>query len=220
MMSIKVGRDRVDQPGDDHTIHAGPRGVVRERGVAEDVVLQSNSTKNEEHMATPFGEVRGLEIQNNWNEIPDVLDGGGLAVQSGDDRGIGDEEGVVVFGLGVVVAGPVVAGAAPESHGPLLEDVGLRALFLESVGGGADAVLGGGSGLEEFGVLQELLAALGVGGAQGGDLFFKLLGSGEGSIAELSRGSRSRNAGGGVAEGDNGATAEEACSRGSGWAGV
>jgi hypothetical protein len=157
-------------------------------------------------MATPFGEIRGLEIQNNRNEIPNVLDGGSLAVQPRDGRGIGDEGGIVVFGLGVIVA-------APESRGPLLEDVGLRVLFLESVSGGADAVLGGGSGLEKLGVLQELLAALSVGGSQGGGFFFKLLGGGEGIIAELGCGSRSRSAGG-----DHGAAAEEARSRGASWA--
>jgi hypothetical protein len=67
--------------------------------------------------------------------------------------------------LGVIVAGPGVAWAAPESSGPQLENAGLRALFFESVGGGADAVLGGGDGLEKLGVLRELLAALSVGGA-------------------------------------------------------
>jgi hypothetical protein len=57
----KVGGDRVDQPGDDHAVHPGPSGVVRRRDVTEDVVLQSKSTKDEEYMATPFGEVRGLK---------------------------------------------------------------------------------------------------------------------------------------------------------------
>jgi hypothetical protein len=176
----KVGGERVDQPGADHVVHRGPGGVVRRRDITEDVVLQRKSTKDEEYMATPFGEVRGLKIQNNRNKISDVLDGGGLTVQAGDGRVIVDEGGIVVFGLGVVVAGPMIAGAAPESRDPLLEDEGLRALFFERVGGGADAVLGGGSGLEDFGGVQELLAMLSVGGTQRGGFFFEQLGGGKG----------------------------------------
>jgi hypothetical protein len=53
----KVGGDHVDQPGDNHAVHAGQDEVLRKWGVAEDVVLQSKSSQDEEHVATPFGEV-------------------------------------------------------------------------------------------------------------------------------------------------------------------
>jgi hypothetical protein len=211
----KVGGDRVDQPGADHAVHRGLGGVVRRRDITEDVVLQSKSTKDEEYVATPFGEVRGLKIQNNRNRIPDVLDGGGLAVQAGDGCVIGDEGGIIVFGLGVVVVGPMITGAAPESRDPLLEDEGLRALFFERIGDGADAVLGGGGGLEEFCGVQELLAALSVGGTQRGGFFFEQLGGGKGLIAELRRGGRSCRAGG-VNGGGHGAAAEAARGRDAG----
>jgi hypothetical protein len=63
----EVGGDGIEYPGDDHTIHSGPRRVARVDRIAEDMLLQREAAEDEEEMAAPFGVVGGLEIQNNRN---------------------------------------------------------------------------------------------------------------------------------------------------------
>jgi hypothetical protein len=169
---------------------------VKTRGIAEDMVLQGEAAEDEQEVAAPLREVGGLEVQNKGNTIPYVLDGGGLVVEPSDGRGVRGE-GVGVIILGVVVSRTGVARAAAKGGGPLLQEIGLCALTVKGVGGGADPVLGGGGGLEEVGVLLQLLPALGVGGAQGSSFVFQQLGGGEGLVAELGRGGGSRGAGSG-----------------------
>jgi hypothetical protein len=140
----EVGGDGVEDPGDDHAIHARPRWIVEAGGVTENMVLQREPAEDEEEVATPLGVIGGLEVQNNRNQVLDVLDGGGLAVQMSDGRGIGGD-GVAV----IVVLGVIVAETFPESSSLRFQRVGQRALFLESVGSGADVVLGVGGGFEE-----------------------------------------------------------------------
>ena len=62
--------------------------------------------------------------------------------------------------------------ARTEVCGLLLQGGGLCALRVESSCGDAEAFLSSGSQFEEVGLLLELLAALGVGVAQGGSFFF------------------------------------------------
>jgi hypothetical protein len=70
------------------------------------MVLQGEAAEDEEDVAAPLGEVGGLKVQSDRNEIPDILDDGGLAVETSDGRGVGGERmGVVVL---EVVAGGVV----------------------------------------------------------------------------------------------------------------
>jgi hypothetical protein len=186
------------------------------------MVLQGEAAEDEKDEAAPLRVVGVLEVQNNRNEIPDVLDGGGLTVEAGNVRGVG-VEGVVVVVLKVVVEGVAVAciGRAvlvSESRGLQFQGVRRGMLLFESVGGGADALLGSGDGFEECSVLLELLAALSIGGAQGGGFFFQSLGGGEGLIAELGRGGRSRSAGAGgaIAGGSHGRSGGKTRSPGDG----
>ena len=53
----KVRGDGVEEPGDDNIVHPGPCQVVEARGVAEDVVLQLESAKDEEDIAAPLAVV-------------------------------------------------------------------------------------------------------------------------------------------------------------------
>jgi hypothetical protein len=160
----EVGGDGVEEPRDDNTVHTSP-GRVGEGRIAEDMVLQGEAAKGEEEVAAPLRVVGGLEIQSDRNKVPDVLDSDGLTVKTRDGRDIGGEGRVVLVGLRVVVARTGGMGTAPEGGGPLLQNICLRALLDEGVGGGADPILGGGGGFKELDVLQELVAALGVGGA-------------------------------------------------------
>jgi hypothetical protein len=43
------------------------------------MVLQGEATEDEEDVAAPLGEIGGLKVQSDRNEISDILDGGGLA---------------------------------------------------------------------------------------------------------------------------------------------
>jgi len=127
----EVRRDGVENPRHDHAVHARPGRVVEARGIAEDVILEREPTEDEEDIASPLGVVGRLEVQNDRNQVPDVLDGGGLAVQASNSHSVGD--GVIVAGQGVVVGDEVRAEALPESGRLLLQGVGQRALLLKGV---------------------------------------------------------------------------------------
>ena len=77
-MVLKI--QETEDPGDDHAVHAGP-GWIGETGVVtEDVILQRKAAEDEEDVAASLGVVGGLEVQNDWNQVLDVLDSGSLAV--------------------------------------------------------------------------------------------------------------------------------------------
>jgi hypothetical protein len=65
------------------------------------MVLQGEAAEDEENVAAPLGEVGGLKIQSNRNEIPDILDSDGDGVRG---------EGVDVVVREVVAVGLVLAG--------------------------------------------------------------------------------------------------------------
>ena len=44
------------------------------------MILQREAAEDEEDVAAPLGVVGGLEVQNDWNQVLDVLDSGSLAV--------------------------------------------------------------------------------------------------------------------------------------------
>jgi hypothetical protein len=89
-----------------------------------------------------------------------------LTVEPGDGCGVGGEGVGVVVREVVVVCLVVAVGDSPvartKGEGALLQGEGLGALLFKSVGGG----------LEEGGVVLQLLATLGIGGVQ--DLGFFL----------------------------------------------
>ena len=97
--------------------------------------------------------------------------------------------------LRVVVVEGVRAETVLECSSLLFQGVGLRALLLEGISGGTNAILHGSSRLEEVSLRLKLLAAVGVGGVQGGGLLLQLLGGGKSFITKLDRGSRGGGAG-------------------------
>jgi hypothetical protein len=135
----QIGGDGVEELGDDDAIHARPGWVGKVWCVGKDMVLQSEATEDEENVAAPLRVVRGLKVQGDRNKIPDVLDGGSLAVEPSNSNGVGGE-GVVVVVLELVVARRVFAGLGramtiPESSGVLLQVEGQSALMLERIRG-------------------------------------------------------------------------------------
>jgi hypothetical protein len=163
-----------------------------------------------------------LKVQGDRNEIPDVLDSGGLAVEPSNNSGVGGE-GVVIVIRELVVMGRIFAGLGqamtiPESSGALLQVEGLSALMLECILDSTDAVLCGGGGFEELRVLRELLAVLNICRAQGGGFVFQALGGGEGLITELGRSGRGFRAGAGrvVPGGGHESSTRRGCNPGGG----
>jgi len=129
--------------------------------------------------------------------VLDVLDSNRLAVEMSNGRG---------FRVGVIVANIVVleqlrTKTVAEGGSLLLQGVSLHALLVKSSGGSANALLGSGGRLQEVGLLLELLAALGVGGADGDGLGLQQLGGRGSFITKLGRSSDGRETGAGVTGG-------------------
>jgi hypothetical protein len=118
--------------------------------------------------------------------VLDVLDSSRLAVEMSDGCGFRvARAGVIV--VNIVVLEQLRAKTIAEGGSLLLQGVSLRALLVKSSSGGANALLGGGCRLQEVGLLLELLAALGVGGADGEGLGLQQLGGGGSFITKLGR---------------------------------
>ena len=145
------------------TVHARPCRVGEAGIVTEDMVLQSESAEGEKDVAAPLGVVGRLQIKNDGDQVFDVLDSSSLAVQMGDGCDVRGES-VIAAVLRVVVVEGVRAETVLECSGLLFQSVGLRALLLEGVSGGTNAILSGNNGLKEVGLRLKLLAAFGVGG--------------------------------------------------------
>jgi hypothetical protein len=155
------------------------------------MVLQGIPAKGEEEVFAPLGIVGGLDVEDDGHQVADVLHCSSLAVQVGDSFSFG------VDGAVVIVPESLGAKTLAEGRCLLLQSVRLCTLRSEGGSGGANALLGSGSGLEEVNFLLKLLAALDVIGVDGGGFFFQDLGRGEGFIATLSRRGSSISRGGG-----------------------
>jgi hypothetical protein len=79
----QVGGDGVENPGDNHIVHARPCRIVGAGVVAEDVILQGKTAKDED-VAAPLGVVGSLKIEDDRDQVLDVLHGGSLIVQVSD----------------------------------------------------------------------------------------------------------------------------------------
>ena len=182
----EVGGDAVEDPGDNHAIHPVPGRIGRAAGIAKDMVLQREPAKSEQKVAAPLGVLGGLELEDDGDQILDVLDGAGLAVQVRDGCClVGD--GVLVIVVGIFVVEGLQADALANGSRLRFQGIGLRALLGQGVSSGPDALLGGGGGLQEIRLLLELSRSLGVGGASRGDFFLESLGGRSGVIAKLGR---------------------------------
>jgi hypothetical protein len=114
------------------------------------VVLQGESTQNEKDVAAPLGVVGGLKIKSDGNQILDVLDGGGLAVQVSDGCGFGGDGVVVAVIVDFSISS---AKALAEGGSLLLQGISGRALRIEGGSGHTDPFLGGGGGLQKGSLL-------------------------------------------------------------------
>ncbi|KAG8043543.1 hypothetical protein GUJ93_ZPchr0458g22677 [Zizania palustris] len=86
-----------------------------------------------------------------------------------------------------------------EGSGLLFQGGGLRSFLVEDGSSSTDPLLSSGSRFEEVGLLLELLAALGIGGAQGGRLCLESHGGGKGGVTDLGGGGGRRDVGRGAA---------------------
>jgi len=119
------------------------------------MVLQREPAKSEQKVAVPLGVLGGLELEDDGDQILDVLDGAGLAVQVHDGCClVGD--GVLVIVVGIFVVEGLQADALANGGRLRFQGIGLRALLGQGVSSGPDALLGGGGGLQEIRLLLEL----------------------------------------------------------------
>ena len=167
-----VGRYAVEQPGDDHAVHAWPCRIVEGRHIFQNVICQMELAESEENIAAPLGVQGRLELEDDGDQVLDVLNCRSLSVEVSDGRSIRGNGPIVII-MGVVAVG---FSAETIAKG--------RDLLLQGVGGGADALLGSGSRRVQLGLPVELLAARRVDGVEGGVLIFQCLGSGEGFVAQ------------------------------------
>jgi hypothetical protein len=93
------------EPREDDVVHEAPGARRRSVVVDEDVIVKDEPPQREEDLSSPTGVVGRRRIQHHGHEGPDVVQTGGLSVESGD------EVGVEVRGVGFL------CGAASASVG-------------------------------------------------------------------------------------------------------
>jgi hypothetical protein len=76
----EVVGERAEDPGLDNAVHLSPvrRG---DRGVEEDVRLEGEFAEDQQELIAPTVEVAGVDVENDVDEAPDVVDGDGLGVK-------------------------------------------------------------------------------------------------------------------------------------------
>jgi hypothetical protein len=130
------------------------------------MVLQSEATEDEENVAAPLRVAGGLKVQGDRNEVPDVLDDGGLAVEPGNSSVVRGE-GVVVIVRELIVVGRVSVGLGLSSKRLAAARASSRSLAAVAVVAAPE--------LEESSPVAAMGAAPGEGATQ--------VGEGEGSVA-------------------------------------
>ena len=91
----ELGRDAVEDPRDDHAIHAVPGRICGARLIAENMLLQGVPTEGEQEVPVPLRVVGGLEVEDDGYQILDVLNRASLTMQVGNSGGLRGE-GVLV----------------------------------------------------------------------------------------------------------------------------
>lgn len=91
----ELGADGAVNPRDDDAIHAAPVGgvaacLIGEYGRGERVL-----SEDDEEEAVPLSVVGRGEVEDSWDESPDVLNGYGLRVEVGNRSSLMEKEGVV-----------------------------------------------------------------------------------------------------------------------------
>jgi hypothetical protein len=124
----EVGGDAVEDPRDDHAIHAIPGRIGGAGLIAEDVILQRVPAEGKKEIPAPLGVVGGFEVEDDGDQVLDVLNRAGLIMQVRNSGGLrGDGALVVVFD--VFVAGGFQAEPLADFGRLGFQGVGLRALL-------------------------------------------------------------------------------------------
>jgi hypothetical protein len=84
------------EPREDNVVHEAPGARRRSVVVDEDVIVEDEPPQREKNLSSPPGVVGRRRIQHHGHEGPDVVQAGGLSVESSD------EVGVEVRGVGVL----------------------------------------------------------------------------------------------------------------------
>jgi hypothetical protein len=83
---LELNDDGVVEPREDNAVHEAPGGRWRSVEVVEDVIDEDVLPQCEKDLSSPTGAVGGRRIQHNEHEGPDVVQSGGLSMESSDAR--------------------------------------------------------------------------------------------------------------------------------------
>jgi hypothetical protein len=81
---LKISSDCVGVPVEDDNIHPGPRRIVGEGVVGDDMVGKGVSCQGHQHQATPDGVVGGRSVQHDVHQLVKVWDHRCLSLKVGD----------------------------------------------------------------------------------------------------------------------------------------
>jgi hypothetical protein len=73
---LKIGTDRVGEPAEDDSIHPGPRKIIGEGIIGEDVVDEGVPCQGHQHQVTPdgvVGDVVSSMMFTNWRTFGTVV---------------------------------------------------------------------------------------------------------------------------------------------------
>jgi hypothetical protein len=82
---LKIGSDRVGEPAEDDSVHPGPRRIVDEGIVGEDVVSEGVPCQGHQYQVTPDGVVGGRSVQHDVHQLANVWYRRCLNVEVGDE---------------------------------------------------------------------------------------------------------------------------------------
>jgi hypothetical protein len=81
---LKIGSDRVGEPVEDDNVHPGPRRIIGEGVVREDVVGEGVPCQGHQYQVTPDGIAGGRSVQHDVHQLANVWYRRCLNVEVGD----------------------------------------------------------------------------------------------------------------------------------------
>jgi hypothetical protein len=82
---LRIGSDRVGEPVEDDSVHLGPRRIVSEGIVGEDMVGEGVPCQGHQHQVTLDGIAGGCTVQHDVHQLANVWYRRCLNVEVGDE---------------------------------------------------------------------------------------------------------------------------------------
>jgi hypothetical protein len=129
------------EPREDNAVHEAPGARRRSIAVDEDVIVEDEPPQREKDLSSPAGVVGRRRIQHHGHEGPDVVQSGGLSVESSDEVGVEVRGEGILWGHRGFRMGEWRAAEEALCGGHLGSESGAQGtLTLQGEGGGALAL--------------------------------------------------------------------------------